>query len=894
MRPLNGYWVHGIKITAKQPTDELHIRDRVYKLNFHMTDECVQQLKWASPSSAIGKEAKALLQYTRTTWSAQQIAASQGRALTTADMLDMLLPETQGGIQAALAQAEHTLRQLLHLAVDLRMLPAIVKDADSLFAFTVRTRVLSSRLLDRLPRADIVRHAEFMWQFLAWGNVRMDGPMDPDDPSVQFASAQDLETADQLRALIPDVQRAVMALIDEGLHVMLLRIVGEVPARRRVTDWIPDAQLRRLLDPDGVTPSGGWALARMLLTMFEDGDSLEAQITLTTVSASAGELQSMLEEDGGHAPTNVKGLTKQALLGRAQELLDANMDDLYHLVRVVHVPTQGVWLDLAYEIVDRLESRKLVVCSRARSTLQTLQAHVATAVRARTWVRNMLTLAHAHSDGVLAEDLVRVCGNSPILAARVIRRAARHFCNTFLIGQSMMRSRELVRELDALDGMAIEDVLSTGDKTCTFIRVGVDGRRYVTLQPWVAHVVESVAQHKHKTIRRQVALHASKTDLDVLGALTRAGTVRPDAAHVMSKDTLPLTTKQAAILKTYVHIIEAESTMLMKQQLQARLSRRAVPVETVLAAYATTHMDRIARVLAKATPQTARLAWPMFALVLSTARHIRQDVLQAETDARARIGGVPCTICDAHTAAVCSTSTCAHIICVPCAVQMIETRIRDAAAGGADLGFRDFWACFDPTCTGTYRENGSLNDFLTNDLLAMEAAVTQSRKPIRRSPCAGCGDVYECVENDDDSCVICSQRTCGACGHVAHPGIVCPSVWTPNMKPDTILSLVKAQKCPGCQTLTTKDGMCNHITCSSCPTHWCWACATAISPKDPLEHYMAGSCAGLLHQYSPETERRRMQTRLEALASAGTVTPELAKVCIDHLHTEFAQTHEDL
>ena len=42
--------------------------------------------------------------------------------------------------------------------------------------------------------------------------------------------------------------------------------------------------------------------------------------------------------------------------------------------------------------------------------------------------------------------------------------------------------------------------------------------------------------------------------------------------------------------------------------------------------------------------------------------------------------------------------------------------------------------------------------------------------------------------------------------------------------------------CPGCHVPSIKAGGCNHMTCTTCRTHWCFACGRDFSPEDIYKH----------------------------------------------------------
>ena len=51
-------------------------------------------------------------------------------------------------------------------------------------------------------------------------------------------------------------------------------------------------------------------------------------------------------------------------------------------------------------------------------------------------------------------------------------------------------------------------------------------------------------------------------------------------------------------------------------------------------------------------------------------------------------------------------------------------------------------------------------------------------------------------------------------------------------------------KCPACQLPQGKASGCNHVTCSGCGAHWCWACAQFHASDGAPVYAHQGSCKG--------------------------------------------------
>jgi hypothetical protein len=75
---------------------------------------------------------------------------------------------------------------------------------------------------------------------------------------------------------------------------------------------------------------------------------------------------------------------------------------------------------------------------------------------------------------------------------------------------------------------------------------------------------------------------------------------------------------------------------------------------------------------------------------------------------------------------------------------------------------------------------------------------------------------------------------------------------------DLALDAPPTKECPSCHSTVSKDGGCNHISCTQCHTHWCWSCG---SNKDPTTQVLFDAttiyrhmtkCGGIWPQQPPQ------------------------------------------
>eukprot|EP00007_Cunea_sp_BSH-02190019_P010016 CAMPEP_0174233826 /NCGR_PEP_ID=MMETSP0417-20130205/3761_1 /TAXON_ID=242541 /ORGANISM="Mayorella sp, Strain BSH-02190019" /LENGTH=701 /DNA_ID=CAMNT_0015312107 /DNA_START=369 /DNA_END=2470 /DNA_ORIENTATION=+ len=83
---------------------------------------------------------------------------------------------------------------------------------------------------------------------------------------------------------------------------------------------------------------------------------------------------------------------------------------------------------------------------------------------------------------------------------------------------------------------------------------------------------------------------------------------------------------------------------------------------------------------------------------------------------------------------------------------------------------------------------------------------------------------------------------CFACHEDPHLPATCEmrSAWqkrrNQGSEDSTNWILSNTKQCPGCKRPTEKNGGCNHVTCSTCQTHWCWICVGIFDSQTVYRH----------------------------------------------------------
>lgn len=140
-------------------------------------------------------------------------------------------------------------------------------------------------------------------------------------------------------------------------------------------------------------------------------------------------------------------------------------------------------------------------------------------------------------------------------------------------------------------------------------------------------------------------------------------------------------------------------------------------------------------------------------------------------------------------------------------------------------------------------------------------------------------------EDDLYVCPRCDFNFCGGCLDPWHPGNDCISSGEKSARMEARMRYLEGQgqsdrkraiekmrldllserkiamvstACPGCRMPIEKSGGCNHMTCSSCLTHFCWKCHTVISSADPYSHFGKGCTVFSDEDVADANRRERM------------------------------------
>ena len=79
----------------------------------------------------------------------------------------------------------------------------------------------------------------------------------------------------------------------------------------------------------------------------------------------------------------------------------------------------------------------------------------------------------------------------------------------------------------------------------------------------------------------------------------------------------------------------------------------------------------------------------------------------------------------------------------------------------------------------------------------------------------------KCCCKRETLCTICGRLTCFKCGQPWHQGEPCQNALV--LDP-TLSRYLLVAECIKCKVPITKNGACNHMTCSRCGAEFCWIC----------------------------------------------------------------------
>ncbi|KAL0897182.1 hypothetical protein Bca101_081143 [Brassica carinata] len=233
---------------------------------------------------------------------------------------------------------------------------------------------------------------------------------------------------------------------------------------------------------------------------------------------------------------------------------------------------------------------------------------------------------------------------------------------------------------------------------------------------------------------------------------------------------------------------------------------------------------------------------------------LKESVVVADLNLRY----IQCGICfDSYRQKDIATVSCGHPYCKTCWTGYITSKIND---GPGCLTVQ----CPEPSCSAAVGQD-MINCVITKKedkekfhRYFLRSYVESSQKKIKWCPSPGCEYAVDFgggeSENYDVSC-LCSYDFCWNCCEDAHRPVDCDTVekWifkNNDESENTNWILANTKPCPSCKRQIEKNQGCNHMMCSICKHHFCWACL------DPLDNHK--SC----HNFKGnETEVKRERAK---------------------------------
>jgi hypothetical protein len=132
---------------------------------------------------------------------------------------------------------------------------------------------------------------------------------------------------------------------------------------------------------------------------------------------------------------------------------------------------------------------------------------------------------------------------------------------------------------------------------------------------------------------------------------------------------------------------------------------------------------------------------------------------------------------------------------------------------------------------------------------------------LRPCPTPDCPQVVRRDHPGQWQCDCCLRRFCIACTEAldvaveVHEDVGCQAYRTHRQAASDPEAAVKAllledlkegivRKCPNCGLVQGKASGCNHVTCSGCGAHWCWACASFHAKTGEPVYAHQNECEG--------------------------------------------------
>ncbi|GFY59988.1 ATP-dependent RNA helicase DEAH12, chloroplastic [Trichonephila inaurata madagascariensis] len=99
------------------------------------------------------------------------------------------------------------------------------------------------------------------------------------------------------------------------------------------------------------------------------------------------------------------------------------------------------------------------------------------------------------------------------------------------------------------------------------------------------------------------------------------------------------------------------------------------------------------------------------------------------------------------------------------------------------------------------------------------------------------------ISTDKLNCPLCQNDICIKCNTVYHQGFTCDMYQGSKNDPDYSFKVwqetkSECKRCPKCKTAIEKNGGCDHMTCGSCASHFCWQCVREFPDANAVYQHL--------------------------------------------------------
>ena len=205
---------------------------------------------------------------------------------------------------------------------------------------------------------------------------------------------------------------------------------------------------------------------------------------------------------------------------------------------------------------------------------------------------------------------------------------------------------------------------------------------------------------------------------------------------------------------------------------------------------------------------------------------------------------------------------CTHGNCQECMTKLLHTALQDSSL----LPLR--------CCELPIDMNVAEYCLSTKDISTLTSRVVEIEAK-NKMYCPSCNqfinlDLISMIESNNDFICMCGTTICIQCKTVSHAGISCTENQSKSEEQDAqLLELAKEKKwqsCPGCSSIVELISGCNHITCSSCQTEFCYQCRSLWDNR--TGNCSSGTCDRWEEENLLERGEERVQARERALGRA--------------------------